>query len=335
MMSLGEASPRGTLLSVVVPWRNDPRVLKVISGFASLCNDGVVQLVIVNDDSERENASLVEAAIGQVSNGCLIHSDNHVGPGQARNIGLGKATGSFVAFLDSDDVPHPGRILKMAELGVREELDVVIGGYTVRRSRRPQYIAPPTEGDGPLSGVLANALVRYPAVWRFVFRRDFLGGHRASFPQFDYAEDLLFLLGVLEAHPKVGVVRDCVYDHSLSRTRISPAFVLPRRRDAVESTERLIALATHSPSNEVRLLASLWSMLVISRLAISQPAAALEIVVGQPRPPWLSHEVTPKVLGLFARRLTARCRSPKGCRNLITHSSLMGVPDPPSRDPEK
>lgn len=335
MASLGEASPRGTLLSVVVPWRNDPRVLRVISAFASLCNEGTVQLVIVNDDSEQETASLVEACMGQVSNGCVIHSDKHVGPGQARNIGLGKATGSFIAFLDSDDVPHPGRILKMAELGAREELDVVVGGYTVSRSRSTQYIAPPTSGTWPLSGILANALVEYPAVWRFVFRRDFLEGRRASFPKFAYAEDLLFLLGVLEAHPKVGVVRNCVYEHNLSRMRISPPSIRPRRRDTVESAELLIALATQSLSKDVRLLASLWSMLVISRLAVSQPAAALGIVGGQRFPEWLIGEFNPKVMGLLARRLTGRYRSPKVWRSLMAHSRLMGVPDRVSRDQEK
>ena len=40
----------------------------------------------------------------------VIHLDQSGGPGNARNVGLGQATGQYVWFVDGDDAAAPGAI---------------------------------------------------------------------------------------------------------------------------------------------------------------------------------------------------------------------------------
>lgn len=54
-------------------------------------------------------------------------SENH-GPGYARNLGMQKATGDFISFLDADDLYHTSLLSKVETLSTQYHMDFIVVG---------------------------------------------------------------------------------------------------------------------------------------------------------------------------------------------------------------
>lgn len=57
----------------------------------------------------------------------MIRQENSGGPSSPRNVGLGKATGRYVFFLDADDRLGPEALERMVAMADRNGTDVVLG----------------------------------------------------------------------------------------------------------------------------------------------------------------------------------------------------------------
>jgi glycosyltransferase involved in cell wall biosynthesis len=72
------------------------------------------ELILVDDGSPDGDG--IEAAAAQVPNAVVVHQAN-AGIGVARNVGIARSTGAYLAFLDDDDLWEPERLaLQVAAL---------------------------------------------------------------------------------------------------------------------------------------------------------------------------------------------------------------------------
>ncbi|MBI2798865.1 MAG: glycosyltransferase [Gammaproteobacteria bacterium] len=62
-----------------------------------------VELIVVDDGSTDESVTLLERLSTDYPSRITVLAQNHQGPFPARNLGLRKARGAFIAFLDADD----------------------------------------------------------------------------------------------------------------------------------------------------------------------------------------------------------------------------------------
>lgn len=93
--------------SVVVPVYNRPEYLeKCIKSVLQNDRDDL-ELILVDDGSEEETASLLDSWGTRDKRITVVHKDNE-GPGIARNKGLDLASGEYIYFLDNDDFLVPG-----------------------------------------------------------------------------------------------------------------------------------------------------------------------------------------------------------------------------------
>lgn len=77
-----------------------------------------IEIIVVDDGSNDETPMLME----KYSDRVVYHWQENAGPSSARNRGIELAGGDFVAFLDSDDLWLPGKImLQMEFLATRPE----------------------------------------------------------------------------------------------------------------------------------------------------------------------------------------------------------------------
>lgn len=99
------------LTSVVIPAYNRARVLG--DALESVFVQGIdrVEAIVVDDGSTDDTGRAMSALASRFPAGRVryVHQSRQ-GAGAARNRGLSLATGSFVAFLDSDDVWLPGKL---------------------------------------------------------------------------------------------------------------------------------------------------------------------------------------------------------------------------------
>ena len=102
----------GFSISVVIPAYNSARTLGEAIASVRAQTYPVHEIIVVDDYSKAEEAT----AIDRVAAGCtVIHQPKNRGPSVARNKGIARATGEWIAFLDSDDVWLPRKLEKQIE----------------------------------------------------------------------------------------------------------------------------------------------------------------------------------------------------------------------------
>ena len=112
-------------ISIIVPVYNSAKTIRQCLN--SLCDlDYPSYEIIVVDDGSTDNTARICRSYSQVT---LILTPNG-GPSRARNIGVQKATGHYVAFTDGDCTVHKRWLLELQK-GFSEELVAGVGGNQI------------------------------------------------------------------------------------------------------------------------------------------------------------------------------------------------------------
>ncbi len=100
MMENMELNPK---VSVIIPFFN--RVDLTIRAIRCVQNQiySNIELIVVNDGSTESDEQLYQF-MSSIKDSIYIKLDQNVGPSEARNIGIDKVSGEYIAFLDSDDL---------------------------------------------------------------------------------------------------------------------------------------------------------------------------------------------------------------------------------------
>jgi glycosyltransferase involved in cell wall biosynthesis len=98
------------LVSVVIPSYNSARTIRECLSGLSAQRTTVPFEIIVADSSDDGTEQIVSAHFPEVT---LLHFDGRRSVGIARNIGIEKARGEIILFLDTDCVPNPEWIDQM------------------------------------------------------------------------------------------------------------------------------------------------------------------------------------------------------------------------------
>lgn len=119
------------LISVVIPAYNTGHL--VSEAISSVLNQSHrrVEVIVVDDGSTDNTQRVVSDLADKDPRVNYIYQENK-GLGGARNTGIYRARGEYLAFLDADDLFLPGKLQKQAEaLDADPELGLVAGGHRV------------------------------------------------------------------------------------------------------------------------------------------------------------------------------------------------------------
>lgn len=116
-------------VSVIVPvWNVEPYLRECLdSVVGQTIGLDRIQLIAVDDGSTDAGGRILDDYAARVPGMTVVHQPNSGGPGGPRNVGLDRATGTYVFFLDADDylgVEALERLVRMAE---RSTSDIVLG----------------------------------------------------------------------------------------------------------------------------------------------------------------------------------------------------------------
>ena len=110
-----------SLASVIIPAHNAERFIEPTLQSALRQTWNNLEILVVDDGSTDKTRSMVEA-VALTDPRIRIFSVPNGGVASARNIGLARARGEFVAFLDADDLWHPKKIeMQIAALNAAPE----------------------------------------------------------------------------------------------------------------------------------------------------------------------------------------------------------------------
>jgi len=115
----------GILVSFVVPVYNVEKYLNecLDSIFDPSVDDSLYEVIAVNDGSTDNSPAILET-YKKYENFRLYNQDNQ-GPSVARNIGIERARGKFIFFVDSDDYLLPGAIETALCYAASSECEIV------------------------------------------------------------------------------------------------------------------------------------------------------------------------------------------------------------------
>lgn len=256
---------REPLLSLVIPWHECERVEETLQQVARLHAKGsLIECILVDDASQSDSSRQIVKDWSDKEWLKVLQLSVRSGPGVARNEGAKLATGSYVLFSDADDHPSIPRILAISSAAGELGLDWVGFDYTFTAQNDGQE--PLEEHAGPVSLVtgsrMADILEDLPAVWRFIFRRDFLLEAPACFPALRYGEDLVFLLELAD-EPSTGAtcpLASYTHDVSPDPRRLTRHAISERQVRDLVSVLETIARNAHAP--DVCILAQSWALRV-------------------------------------------------------------------------
>jgi len=238
------------LVSVVVICYNDARHLAtaVRSALRQTLRD--LEIVVVDDGSTDETPAVVLALASEDPRVVPVRLDgNSGGCSRPRNAGLGRATGDYVTFLDSDDVLTRRACARLVAAARRHDADLVCGRWVrhhhaptrfvaahVDLYRRPAVAAGITERPEQLYDTPAPAKL---------YRRRMLLDEQIEFPEGLLYEDLLFTTEAYLAARTIAVVPDLVYVWNVRRDAEVPSITnradLRRWQDRFEVHRRIDA----------------------------------------------------------------------------------------------
>lgn len=218
-------------ISVIIPLFNREDSIKTaLNSFleSSLRN---IEAIIIDDGSTDNSAYIVEEYCKKYDYISLIKT-THQGPGLARNLGIKKAQGEYICFMDSDDIIPKDAYLHLYSMAKNKNADLVIGGYLRKVENSPWKAASIIKEYYNLYGEKninepIDLIIKQPAVWNKIFKKEIIKHYNIKFLSLKISEDLLFCLDYLKYTNKVYITDEIVY---LYETALS-------KRKSIISTE--------------------------------------------------------------------------------------------------
>lgn len=185
------------VISYVVPVWNKRDFLEdcVKSILRQDCGD--FEIIFIDDASTDGSRELLISL--QVPNSRILDNATNRGPGPSRNLGLAAATGTFIRFVDADDILPDGSTRALLDTCLRFSRPAARGNIALFHTSHPdlnEVLSPVSTTVGvPFWSIAGMALPWFFTA--YAFRRDYLQSRGHSFPDLRYGEDPVFLARLL------------------------------------------------------------------------------------------------------------------------------------------
>ncbi len=217
--------------------------------------------VIMVDDASTDHSAQIARAKAAADPRFTLLQPAHGGPGGARNRGVERARGEFLAFVDGDDV-LPANAYELLLHALEQSGSDFVSGAVFRVG--PKGINPSALHALALKGRQTGThITRTPrllydvSVWNKLFRRSFWDSHELSYPEGVVWEDIRLMTKAHVLARAVDVIPDTVYYWreraqgrlSITQSRTSIAN-LRDRMTALDDIDEFIA--AHSTASLLR-----------------------------------------------------------------------------------
>ena len=209
------------IVSVIMPVHNTEKYLKKSVG--SVFGQGLknIELICIDDCSSDGSLKALEGFRDKDSRIKILRNRKNIGAGLSRNVGIKKAQGEYICFLDSDDWFESGSLEELYEKGKSDDLDIVcvwpklVFADRVVLDKRLLDFDSREVDDKDI--VFRKTLMRKVAwaPWSKMVRRNLLIKNKILFPDIRIAEDMDFSAKVIYHAKRIGSVGEYFYNYNL------------------------------------------------------------------------------------------------------------------------
>ena len=200
-------------LSIIVPVYNVEKYLEKCIN--SLVNQTLAQseyeIIIVNDGSPDNSQSIIERFAKQYTNIVPFIKENG-GLSDARNYGIDKAKGDYIAFVDSDDYVDSRMYEVMLKKAREQDFDMVVCDFKEIYDNYEMQGSSRVKQDLLTRDEVRHAMLDfYPSAWNKIYKKELFENIR--FKKGVWFEDVECLYRMFPKIKSVGVVKEtfCFY----------------------------------------------------------------------------------------------------------------------------
>ncbi|MBE6827715.1 MAG: glycosyltransferase family 2 protein [Ruminococcaceae bacterium] len=202
-----ERNTDGVLFSIVIPVYNATKYLEdcLNSISSQSLSKELYEIVCVEDCSTDKSYDLLMELGKNIENIRIFKNEENLGQAPTRNVGLGKAVGKYVWFVDDDDIIYPNVLESIAELLLKNEPDALIcdfkkidGNYKLRDCKGDiKFGGDYFECDSLIKNAPCNIETQQHKtyIWCCMYRKDFMESHNMDFDEdMPICEDIDFFV---------------------------------------------------------------------------------------------------------------------------------------------
>ncbi len=220
-------------VSVIMPVYNSRKYLE--KAISSVLNQSLkdVEIICVDDCSSDGSLEVLRKLERSDRRVRVFRNKKNVGPGLSRNVGIKKARGEYVCFLDSDDWLEGDALERLHKKGKSENLDVVyiwpklVFADRVVLDKRLLSLEDVEDKDVIFRKNLMRKVAWAP--WSKFIKRELLIKNRINFPDIYIAEDMNFSAKVIYYAKKISFVDEYFYNYNLREGSLM-SYTKPKRR---------------------------------------------------------------------------------------------------------
>lgn len=193
-----------------------------------------IEIICIDDGSTDRSLEVLKEYQKRDSR-IRIVTENNAGPAAARNKGIARARGKYIAFLDADDFYEFTLLEELYSFSEANGLDISVADYDIYNSKKAMFTAAADSDYGAIfSASPITSKNEYPDyifqattgyVWNKLFKREFIAEKGLSFlPELYVFEDVHFVATALSMAERIGKVSKVLSHHRVysaqSRARI-------------------------------------------------------------------------------------------------------------------
>lgn len=209
-------------ISVIVPVYNaEKKLTRCINSILNQTFDNF-ELILIDDGSTDNSGKICDEFAVKDSRIQVFHSQNQ-GVSSARNSGIKRAKGEYIAFVDSDDYVYPSFLKIMLEKALSLNADFVMSSYVLCSNDKtePQYHHFKNDvltGEKQITEKIIKRVIYVKdttglfSPWGKFFKRSIINEYYLCMDKdMSFGEDMLFVLSYIDKCKKIAFVNDPLY----------------------------------------------------------------------------------------------------------------------------
>lgn len=202
-------------VSIIIPVYNKEEYLTECLNSVTNQTLTEIEIICINDGSTDNSLELLEQ-YKQKDNRIKIYSYSNHGPGFARNKGLDKSTGKYIAFVDADDWIEENTLEYLYNAAIEDDSDLVLFNalehYPDKTKKRTYYSH---EIEKPFNWMQYPDIVmnNYLIVCTKLHKKDLINEHQIKFSEKELFEDVYFHISSVIYAKRITYVNKIFYHY--------------------------------------------------------------------------------------------------------------------------
>ncbi len=206
-------------VSVIVPVYNVEKYLRKC--LDSLVNQTLkdIEIIIVNDGSKDHSDIIIEEYSNKYSHITAFKKENG-GLSSARNFGIERATGEYIAFVDSDDWVESEMYEKMYLKAKEHDFDLIMCDFKeIHENETKVYTCHLDHDLFTKEDIQKHMIDYYPSAWNKLYKRSLF--KNLQFKEGVWFEDVEFGYRLLPYVHSIGIVNNPFYNYLIRKGSIT------------------------------------------------------------------------------------------------------------------